>query len=364
MRRVIVRANETALVYRRGELERVLSMGSHWILPGRQVEVLGMHDRFISKFDTNALMKDERLQNLLDIVEVQDSEIGIRYRDGRFVCIVGAGKYAYWKYMVTNEVQIINLNKVEVNPAIERKILDNAAMTAYIRKVVVENYERAVLYVDGAYSATLKPGTYYFWKAVRKIDVTKVDLRKQVMEVNGQEILTKDKAAIRINVYAQYRVTAVEKAIAEVRDYEKQMYGIMQLAFRAYIGTMTLDELLTRKAELSNYVTDDIQRRVADLGVEVLNCGMKDVILPGEVKDIMNQVLVAEKRAQANVITRREETATTRSLLNTAKLMEDNEMLYRLKEMEYLEKVADKVNGITLSGGGQVLEQLRGLFAG
>jgi hypothetical protein len=90
--------------------------------------------------------------------------------------------------------------------------------------------------------------------------------------------------------------------------------------------------------------------------------GIRDIILPGEVKEIMNQVLVAEKKAQANIIMRREETASTRSLLNTAKLMEDNLMLFKLKEMEYVEKIADKINSISVSGNGVLIDQLRQIF--
>lgn len=94
----------------------------------------------------------------------------------------------------------------------------------------------------------------------------------------------------------------------------------------------------------------------------MLDCGVKDIVLPGDIKDIMNQVLIAEKKAQANLITRREETASTRSLLNTAKLMEDNAMLYKLKEMEYVEKIAEKINNISLSGSGQIVDQLKQIF--
>ncbi|MEM6802841.1 MAG: slipin family protein, partial [Bacteroidota bacterium] len=93
------------------------------------------------------------------------------------------------------------------------------------------------------------------------------------------------------------------------------------------------------------------------------DCGIKDIILPGDIKEIMNKVLIAQKNAQANTIMRREETASTRSLLNTAKLMEENEMLFRLKEMEYVEKISDKINNISLSGGGQILDQLKEIFA-
>jgi len=90
---------------------------------------------------------------------------------------------------------------------------------------------------------------------------------------------------------------------------------------------------------MANAVLETTKSEAIKLGVKVLNCGIRDIILTGEMKEIMNQVLIAQKKAQANSITRREETASTRSLLNTAKLMEDNEMLYKLKEMEYVEKI-------------------------
>jgi len=89
---------------------------------------------------------------------------------------------------------------------------------------------------------------------------------------------------------------------------------------------------------------------------------MKDIILPGEIREIMNRVLIAEKTAQANSITRREERASTRSLLNTAKLMEENEILWKLKEMEYIEKIADKVGEISISGGSNILNELKTMF--
>ena len=98
--------------------------------------------------------------------------------------------------------------------------------------------------------------------------------------------------------------------------------------------------------------------------MEILGFGIKDVILPGEIREIMNTVLVAEKKAQANVIMRREEVASTRSLLNTARLMDENKTLLRLKEMEYLERICDKVGTITLNGGNSLLEQLSQLTTG
>ena len=125
----------------------------------------------------------------------------------------------------------------------------------------------------------------------------------------------------------------------------------------------SFDELLDKKESIAPFVLQQVKEKAAALGVAVNGFGIRDIILPGDVKEIMNQVLVAEKKAQANTIMRREETASTRSLLNTARLMEDNAMLWKLKEMEYVEKIADKINSISVGGNGKLLEQLKDIFA-
>lgn len=135
----------------------------------------------------------------------------------------------------------------------------------------------------------------------------------------------------------------------------------MQLGLRAFVGNLTLDELLATKNSVGAAIIAAVADKASDLGLAIADAGIRDVILPGDMKDIMNQVLVAEKKAQANTITRREEAAATRSLLNTAKLMEENDMLFKLKEMEYVEKIADKINSISLSGG-NVVGQLKEIF--
>jgi regulator of protease activity HflC (stomatin/prohibitin superfamily) len=216
--------------------------------------------------------------------------------------------------------------------------------------------------VDGVFVDILKSGTYCWWKNAKTIAISKADMRVLTLEVAGQEILSKDKAQIRINFTLQYQIVDIVKALLDNKEYEKQLYSLMQLTLRSYIGQMTLDELMERKTEIQGYVLENTLPQVAGLGITLLTCGVKDVILPGDVRDIMNQVLIAEKRAQANSIMRREETASTRSLLNTAKLMEENSMLFKLKEMEYVEKIAEKINTISVSGNGQIVDQLKQLF--
>ena len=136
------------------------------------------------------------------------------------------------------------------------------------------------------------------------------------------------------------------------------MYRELQYGLRKAVSAKMLDELLGDKASLDADIFAWVRGRVSDLGIEILGVG-RDVILPGDMKDILNSVVQAEKAAQANVIRRREEANATRSLLNTARLIEDSPVLMRLKELEALEKVAEKIDTLTVFGGlDGVLKQL------
>ena len=119
--------------------------------------------------------------------------------------------------------------------------------------------------------------------------------------------------------------------------------------------------MLERKDDLADLV---LKALPDDGRITFVSGGLKDVVLPGEIRDIMNTVLIAEKKAQANVIARREEVASTRSLLNTAKLMEENATLYKLKELECLERICDKVENISVGNASGLLEGLRQLTQG
>jgi regulator of protease activity HflC (stomatin/prohibitin superfamily) len=140
------------------------------------------------------------------------------------------------------------------------------------------------------------------------------------------------------------------KARATVSNFVDYVYKELQFALREAVGMRTLDELLTDKGIVDREVAASAAKLEA-IGLAVRSVGVKDVILPGEMKTILNQVVEAEKLAQANLIRRREETAATRSLLNTARLMEENPTLKRLKELETLEKIVEKVDKITVYNG-------------
>ena len=137
------------------------------------------------------------------------------------------------------------------------------------------------------------------------------------------------------------------------------LYRELQFALREAVGTRTLDELLEDKQVIDEVVSAQVKARMTPFGIEVASLGVKDIVLPGDMKAILSQLVEAEKSAQANVIRRREETAATRSLLNTAKVMENNPVALRLKELETLERVAERIDKISVFGAlDQVLHGL------
>ncbi|HHB80800.1 MAG TPA: slipin family protein, partial [Aliiroseovarius sp.] len=233
--------------------------------------------------------------------------------------------------------------------------LMRAGLARHLTSAEVGEGRVGLLIVDGVQERVLKPGTYWFWNLGRKHLVRLVDTRWQAHEVTGQEILTKDRVSLRVNLTAAYRVAHPETAVNSVTDFSEALHRALQLAFRKTLGGLTLDALLADKVSVDAEAAKAVRAEMALIGLEIGEIALKDVILPGDMRDILNRVVEAQKEAEAGVIRRREETNATRSLLNTAKVMADNPVMLRLKELEALESIAGKVERLTVHNGAQGL---------
>lgn len=362
MKNVKINAYQVGLVFKNGAYQKMLLTGNYWFWGKESVMIYDITKPFHPSVELDILLQDAALADILTVVDVKDNEIVLKYQNGLLKEVLTAGRYAFWKNIIPYEFVKVDIGKIEIPEYIDRTVLFTKLVNPFVRSITVENYEEALLFVDGRFVKALESGVYYWWKNAVAVHIARVDKRQQQLEINGQEILTKDKAALRLNAWAQYRVTDIQKAVLENKGYDQQLYVAFQLSIREYVAGFTLDELLEKKDTIAAFVLDQVKLKAENLGVAVADFGIRDIILPGDVKDIMNQVLVAEKKAQANTIMRREETASTRSLLNTAKLMEENTMLWKLKEMEYVEKIAEKINNISVNGNGLLIEQLKQLF--
>lgn len=356
-------ANFVGLVFRNNELVDVLMKGVHWVYWYSKIELYDENSPFNPvTADLQVLLKSELLKSKLTIIEVSENEVALQFINKRLLNVLTKGIYAFWRSGLEREFEILNMDNIELPETLNMN-LANLHLSNYIRKYEVPAAHKALLYVNNQFVKVLDSGVYAWWKNATALNVITYDERVQNLEISGQELLTKDKANLRINFVLKYRIADAIMAITKRKEYEKLLYTSVQLTLRETIGTLTLDELLAKKHEISTEILAVLIEKANQIGLEISEAGIKDIILPGEMKEIMNQVLIAEKKAQANIIARREETAATRSLLNTAKLLEENAMLLKLKEMEYIERIAEKVGSISLGDKENVLNQLKSVFS-
>ena len=357
-KRVKVAQYERALVYRDRNFEAVLGPGDYRLRRARlEVRWCEVTQPEFELPRADVLIAEARalLEPQVQIVELGNREVGLVYKNARLSGVLAPGtRQLYWRGPVKVRVEVRSLAQEYVLDADTARVLTRtkglAGVSEAISAVEVPDTSVGLLIVDGELRGVLKPGLSAYWKYQRNLRVEMVDLRLQTMEVAGQEILTRDKVSLRVNLTALWQVTDAVKARATVSNFVDYVYKELQFALREAVGTRTLDELLTDKGAIDREVAASAVKLEAS-GLAVRSVGVKDVILPGEMKTILNQVVEAEKVAQANLIRRREETAATRSLLNTARLMEENPTLLRLKELETLEKVTEKVGSLTVYGG-------------
>jgi regulator of protease activity HflC (stomatin/prohibitin superfamily) len=356
-RRILVGDQNRVLLIRKGRFVRMLGPGEYWVWTlGRAIETqtFNINEVLFTSPWADYLLKEQAAiaARLFTVVETTDSQVAVLYFNGKLAGVMGPGRRAlYWRGSIDVTFEVID---VTVDRQLAPKLAASVArlgQTAPVINTLVDEGKTGLLFVDGRFVRALTAGAYSFWNVAGTPRVETVDLRLQTVEIPGQEILTRDKVSIRVNVWAEFQVVDAVQAKQSVKDYAEHLYRSLQLAVRQTLGRRTLEEILAEKVDIDEQVAAEVRREMQSFGVRVGAIALKDVILPGEMREILNQVVAAEKQAQANLIRRREETAATRSLLNTAKLMEDNPLLVRLKELETLEKVAEKVEKITVTGG-------------
>lgn len=358
IRKVVIQENERGLLTKNGMYIKLLGPGKYYEYGEKEIEILDICQPLESEtILLPVLLKDQEILSQTVQVEVKDEEISLHYINGNFREVLPAGRYAFWNVFDQHEFRNISVAEPEVAAEVPEYIFRHIPIKYYTRFDILE-YEKGRLYFDNQFVRLLEPGAYYFWNGKTRVKVDTVDTRLQQMDIAGQEILTHDKVALRINFICKYRITDYISVKNDIDNYREQLHVAAQLALREYVGKYRLDEILEDKEGLTRYALEKLKSQEKDLFIEIADAGVKDIILPGEIRDIMNTVLIAEKRAQANVITRREEVASTRSLLNTARLMEENKTLYKLKEMEYLQKICENVGNITVGANENLLTQL------
>ncbi|NLR95754.1 slipin family protein [Rhizobium sp. P38BS-XIX] len=356
-KRVLVKENERLLALHKGVILDIFGPGQH-VLPNRDKNLdVFRYDLanpvFASVYEKALFEKLPAVaERHLAVFRTGAGEVAVIERDGAIYTVLGPSqKLVVWTETGPwAETRIDTVQDIAVERALARR-LSLARKVEYLVNHVVLEGQVGLLFVDGSFAHTLEPGVHAFWNIGKALQVKIVDLKRQSLDVAGQELLTKDRVTIRVNISADYRVVDPVKAVGSVKDFTDALYRALQLAFRRTLGTMTLDQILERRVSINAEAAEKVREDMMAIGLEISDIELKDVILPGDMREILNQVVAAEKQAEANVIRRREETNATRSLLNTAKVMAEHPVMLRLKELEALESIAAKVDNLTIHNG-------------
>ncbi len=364
IQKFIVRKHERGLLFKDGDFIKFLTAGTYRYFGLRRCYAVERYDLSVATFEhrlVDYLVEAERaeIDRLFHVVKTNADEVALVYLNERASAVLGPAESAlYWKGVVKVRVERFDLNEsIALDSRLTKRLVNgrDAKVLAVADKAIyariVPDGHVGLLYVNGELTDTLAAGLHAFWNLAHAVSVELVDLRVKALEVQGQEILTKDKVALRINVTATYQYLDAAKAVRAAKDPLDQLYKEIQFGLRAAVGTRKLDALLEDKTAIDRDIAEHLGKRFAEIGLSVLSVGVKDIILPGDMKDLLGKVVEAEKAAQANVIRRREETNATRSLLNTAKVMESNNVALRLKELETLEKITENVGDLSVVGG-------------
>ena len=342
-----IRSYEMGLRFHDGEFRGLLSEGTHRLFDPRlktQIDVVSRRDPWLQHEKLDVIVKSGALKDRAIVVDLKDHERGLVSIEGRFSHVLPPGLYAYWTGMKDVQVEVIDARNVRFEH-VDLRVISRSPMVGQVLDICTVNRQCVgVLFIDGRYVDTLDPGLYAFWKGAGDAKVVEVDQRESMADVSGQEIMTLDKVSLRMNAVVTYRIVDAQKAVTTTDDVRQTLYREVQLALRAVVGTRELDSFLTDKDAVASEIEELVRRRSGELGLEVASVGIRDVILPGDMKDLMNKVTEAKKAAEANLISRREETAAMRSQANTAKVLADNPTLMRLRELEVLEKIATTGN--------------------
>jgi regulator of protease activity HflC (stomatin/prohibitin superfamily) len=188
-----------------------------------------------------------------------------------------------------------------------------------MNEIIIKDTHRGLRYVDGKLTDILEAGRYVIPAPLAfgifqrpLVEVVLVDVRERELTIKGQEILTSDKVAIRVSIVVQFRVVDPKSALHAVASFEDRLYSDVQLAARRSLASMTLEEILTNRNRLSEDILKDVKEGAAGYGVNILRADVKDLIFPGNLQEIMNRVLTAQRLSEAQLVEARTKAETQR----------------------------------------------------
>jgi regulator of protease activity HflC (stomatin/prohibitin superfamily) len=215
------------------------------------------------------------------------------------------------------------------------------------KEITIFEHERGLLYREGKLERVLEPGRYVF-RGSEPVEAAKVSLREMSHIVPSQGILTADRIEVRVTLVAQYRVTDPLLAIGAVENYTEQLHQELQLSLRDVVAARSLDQLLEGRSQIGEELLRQAVVPARRYGVELSRVGLRDVMLPREVQQVMMREIEADRLGKADLVKARHEVAAARARANTAQILNENPAVARMQELDAILKLAGKSGNVIL----------------
>jgi regulator of protease activity HflC (stomatin/prohibitin superfamily) len=223
----------------------------------------------------------------------------------------------------------------------------------YRREFLVNEGFAGLLYHKGKLIETLPAGLHARWGEKYRLHL--IDLRKTLLQVPGQEVLSADNVSVKISVVLTTQIIDAARNVQAADNAAGHIYSATQNAVRAVVAGITLESLLGQRVALSAPLRELIAPHAAAVGVQLHAVEVRDVMLPGDLRKAFSEALKARQEGQAALERARGESASLRNLANAARLLEGHPALATLRFLQTLEA----------SGGRQtlIMNDLAPLFA-
>jgi len=211
---------------------------------------------------------------------------------------------------------------------------------------VMREYERAVIFRLGRLIAVKGPGLIILIPFIDKM--IRVSLRTVVMDIEPQDVITKDNVSIKVNAVLYFRVMEADKAIVDVENYLFATNQLAQTTLRSILGQSDLDEILAEREKINHLLQQIIDDHTEPWGIKVSSVEVKQIDLPIEMQRAMARQAEAERERRAKIINADGEFQAARKLADAAKQIQEYPVALQLRFLQTLADVATEKNSTTI----------------
>ena len=225
---------------------------------------------------------------------------------------------------------------------------------------IINQYERGVVLTLGRYTGSRQPGLRIVIPIFQRL--IKVDVRSTPIDVPKQEIITKDNVTVGVDAVVYLRVIEASKAVLETTNYVYATSQFAQAALRDVTGNADMDELLSKREEISQKIKEIVDSETDKWGIDVENVKIQNIELPQDMKRAMAKQAEAERERRAVIITAEGEKAAAQSVADAAAMLSKIPGGINIRTLQTLEKISVEPSQKTLVVLPSELTNLKDIF--